>query len=154
MSSKLRPDPPARQPDRSSTSPSPAGTPPRCSNLRAALRGWWAGARGCQRLAYLVGARLVVVGLAHAAIWALAVGRRLNAPAVRDPAFQDQLQRPRRAALATGVLDAPAMARVEVEDLPVSPDRHAALDPAVASPATATPKPSPQAGKDLSLPSR
>jgi hypothetical protein len=82
------------------------------------------------------------------------VGRRLNAPAVRDPAFQDQLQRPRRAALATGVLDAPAVARVEVEDLPVSPDRHAALDPAVASPATATPKPSPQAGKDLGLPSR
>jgi hypothetical protein len=32
---------------------------------------------------------LVVVGLAHAAVWALAVARRLIAPAARDPAFQD-----------------------------------------------------------------
>jgi hypothetical protein len=72
---------------------------------------------------------------------------------LRDPAFQDQLQRLRRAGLATGVLDAAAVARAEVDDLPVSPDRHAVLDPAVASPATAAPKPSPQAGKDLSLPS-
>jgi hypothetical protein len=87
---------------------------------------------------------LVVAGLAHAAVWALAVGRRLNAPAARDPAFQDQLQQLRRAALAAGVLDAPAVARVAVEDLPVSPDRHAVLDPAVASPATAAPKPSPK----------
>jgi hypothetical protein len=78
----------------------------------------------------------------------------LNATAARDLAFQDQLQRPRRAALPTGVLDAPAVAREAVEDLPVSPDRHAVLDPAVASPATAAPKRHPKLGKDLSLPSR
>jgi putative drug exporter of the RND superfamily len=44
-----------------------------------------------------------------------------------DPAFQDQLQRLRQQALATGVLDQAAVARVE--DLPVSPDRHAVLLP-------------------------
>jgi hypothetical protein len=52
----------------------------------------------------------------------------LRAP-LGDPAFQDQLQQLRRPALATGVLDAAAVARVEVEDLPVSPDRHAVLVP-------------------------
>jgi RND superfamily putative drug exporter len=46
-----------------------------------------------------------------------------------DPAFQDQLQRLRQAALATGVLDAAAVAAVGVEDLAVSPDRHAVLVP-------------------------
>jgi putative drug exporter of the RND superfamily len=46
-----------------------------------------------------------------------------------DPAFQDQLQRLRQAALATGVLDAAAVAAVGVEDLAVSPDRHAVLMP-------------------------
>jgi uncharacterized membrane protein YdfJ with MMPL/SSD domain len=44
-----------------------------------------------------------------------------------DPAFQNQVRRLRQAALATGVLDAAAMARVE--ELPVSPDRHAILVP-------------------------
>jgi uncharacterized membrane protein YdfJ with MMPL/SSD domain len=44
-----------------------------------------------------------------------------------DPAFRDQLQRLRQQALATGVLDGAAMARVE--ELPVSPDRHAVLLP-------------------------
>jgi RND superfamily putative drug exporter len=44
-----------------------------------------------------------------------------------DPAFQDQVQRLHQAALATGVLDQAAMARVE--DLPVSPDHHAVLVP-------------------------
>jgi uncharacterized membrane protein YdfJ with MMPL/SSD domain len=44
-----------------------------------------------------------------------------------DPAFQDQLQRLRQQALATGVLDEAAMARVE--ELPVSPDGHAVLVP-------------------------
>ena len=38
-----------------------------------------------------------------------------------EPAFQDQLQRLRQAALATGVLDATAVAAVGAEDLPVSP---------------------------------
>jgi hypothetical protein len=61
--------------------------------------------------------------------------------ALGDPAFQDQLQRLRRAGLATGVLEVAAVARVEVEDPRGLPDRHAVLDPAVASPATAAPKP-------------
>ena len=46
-----------------------------------------------------------------------------------DPAFRGQVQRLRRAALATGLLDAAAVAGVEAEDLPVSPDRHAVLVP-------------------------
>jgi uncharacterized membrane protein YdfJ with MMPL/SSD domain len=46
---------------------------------------------------------------------------------VEDPAFQDQLQRLRQQALATGVLDQAAMAGVE--ELAVSPDRHAVLVP-------------------------
>jgi uncharacterized membrane protein YdfJ with MMPL/SSD domain len=48
---------------------------------------------------------------------------------VEDPAFQDQLRRLRQAALATGVLDAAAVAAVGTEDLPVSPDNHAVLVP-------------------------
>jgi uncharacterized membrane protein YdfJ with MMPL/SSD domain len=44
-----------------------------------------------------------------------------------DPAFQAQVRRLLQAALATGVLDAAAMATVGVEELPVSPDRHAVL---------------------------
>ena len=46
-----------------------------------------------------------------------------------EPAFQAQLQRLRQAALATGALDATAVAAVGTEDLPVSPDRHAVLVP-------------------------
>jgi putative drug exporter of the RND superfamily len=46
-----------------------------------------------------------------------------------DPAFQDQLQRLRQQALATGTLDQAAVARVGVADLPVSADRHAVLLP-------------------------
>jgi uncharacterized membrane protein YdfJ with MMPL/SSD domain len=44
-----------------------------------------------------------------------------------DQAFQAQLQRLRQQALATGVLDQAAMGRLE--ELPVSPDRHAVLLP-------------------------
>jgi putative drug exporter of the RND superfamily len=44
-----------------------------------------------------------------------------------EPAFQDQLQRLRQQALATGVLDQAATAGVE--ELPVSPDNHAVLLP-------------------------
>jgi uncharacterized membrane protein YdfJ with MMPL/SSD domain len=44
-----------------------------------------------------------------------------------DPAFQDQVRRLRQQAMATGVLDQAAAARVE--QLPVSPDRHAVLVP-------------------------
>jgi putative drug exporter of the RND superfamily len=48
---------------------------------------------------------------------------------VDDPAFQGEIQRLRQAALATGVLDEVAMAAAGVEDLAVSPDRHAVLVP-------------------------
>jgi uncharacterized membrane protein YdfJ with MMPL/SSD domain len=48
---------------------------------------------------------------------------------VDDPAFQGEIQRLRQAALATGVLDEVAMAAAGVEDLAVSPDRHAVLLP-------------------------
>jgi uncharacterized membrane protein YdfJ with MMPL/SSD domain len=48
---------------------------------------------------------------------------------VNDPAFQDQVQRLRQQALATGVLDEAAVAAAGVEDLPVSPDNHAVLVP-------------------------
>jgi uncharacterized membrane protein YdfJ with MMPL/SSD domain len=44
-----------------------------------------------------------------------------------DPAFQDQIQRLRQQALATGVLDQAAAAKVG--QLPVSPDNHAVLLP-------------------------
>jgi uncharacterized membrane protein YdfJ with MMPL/SSD domain len=46
-----------------------------------------------------------------------------------EPAFQAEVRRLRQAALATGVLDAAAVAAVGAEDLPVSPDRHAVLVP-------------------------
>jgi putative drug exporter of the RND superfamily len=46
-----------------------------------------------------------------------------------DPAFQAQLRRLRQEALATGLLDQAAVARVGEADLPVSPDRHAVLLP-------------------------
>src|SRR5215218_467151 len=52
---------------------------------------------------------------------------RSQALTAEDPAFQDQLQRLRQAALATGTLDQAAAAGVEA--LPVSPDRHAVLLP-------------------------
>jgi putative drug exporter of the RND superfamily len=52
---------------------------------------------------------------------------RTQALTAEDPAFQAQVQRLRQQALATGALDQAAMARVE--ELPVSPDRHAVLLP-------------------------
>jgi hypothetical protein len=42
--------------------------------MRVTFRGLWDAARGYQRLAYLVGAGLILIGLAHAAIWAVAGG--------------------------------------------------------------------------------
>ena len=53
--------------------------------LGAALRGWWAAAAGYQRLAYLVGAGLLLVGLAHAGLWALAGGPAAGALSWRKP---------------------------------------------------------------------
>jgi hypothetical protein len=55
------------------------------SSMLAAVQGWWAAARGYQRLAYLVGAGLIVVGLAHAALWALAGGSASGALSWRKP---------------------------------------------------------------------
>jgi hypothetical protein len=85
MSSKIRPDRPARLPDQPPTPTEPAGTPPPIASMRASLRGFWADARGYQRLAYLVGAGLIMIGLAHAAMWALAGGSASGALSWRKP---------------------------------------------------------------------
>ena len=85
MSSKLEPDRPARRPDRSPTPTEPAGTAPRMGNTRTAVWGWWAEARGYQRLAYLVGAGLIVIGLVHAGMWAVAGGSASGAVSWRKP---------------------------------------------------------------------
>ena len=85
MSSKMQPDRPARLPDRPPTPTGPAATPPRMGSMWAALRGFWDDARGYQRLAYLVGAGLILVGLAHAAIWALTGGSATGALSWRKP---------------------------------------------------------------------
>jgi hypothetical protein len=85
MSSKTGPDPPSRLPDRSLPPTRPTGPLPRVGDLRAAVRGWWAGAAGYERLAYLVGAGLIVVGLAHAALWAVVGGSASGALSWRKP---------------------------------------------------------------------
>jgi hypothetical protein len=54
-------------------------------DLWAALRGWWAAAAGYQRLAYLVGVGLILVGLAHAGMWALTGGSAAGALSWRKP---------------------------------------------------------------------
>jgi hypothetical protein len=54
-------------------------------SLRTAVRGWWAEARGYQRLAYVVGAGLILIGLTHAALWALAGGSVSGAVSWRKP---------------------------------------------------------------------
>ena len=59
-------------------------SPARTGSPRA-VRGWWAEARGYQRLAYLVGAGLIVIGLAHAAMWALAGGSASGPVSWRKP---------------------------------------------------------------------
>jgi hypothetical protein len=85
MSSKLQPDRPARPPDLSPPPTEPTRTPPRLGGVRAAVRGWWAAAHGYQRLAYLVGAALILIGLAHAALWALTGGSASGALSWRKP---------------------------------------------------------------------
>ena len=40
-------------------------SPARRDSLRAAVWGWWVAARGDQRLTYLVGAGLILIGLAQ-----------------------------------------------------------------------------------------
>jgi hypothetical protein len=62
-----------------------AVSPARIGSLWAAVRGLWAAARGYQRLAYLVGAGLILVGLAHAGLWALAGGSATGALSWRKP---------------------------------------------------------------------
>jgi hypothetical protein len=84
MSSKLQPDRSARLADQSPTPTEPAGTP-RIGNLRAAARSFWADARGYQRLTYLVGAGLLLIGLAHAGVWALAGGSASGPLSWRKP---------------------------------------------------------------------
>ena len=54
-------------------------------NMVAAGRRLWAEAAGYQRLAYLVGALLLLIGLAHAAIWAVAGGSASGALSWRKP---------------------------------------------------------------------
>jgi hypothetical protein len=85
MSSQLQPEEPSRLPGRPPTPTEPAGTPPRLGNLRAAARSLWADARGYQRLAYLVGAGLLLIGLAHAAMWALTGGSASGPLSWRKP---------------------------------------------------------------------
>jgi hypothetical protein len=58
---------------------------PRMGNMRTAVQGLWAEARGYQRLAYLVGAGLILIGLAHAGLWALAGGSASGALSWRKP---------------------------------------------------------------------
>jgi hypothetical protein len=53
--------------------------------VRALIRSFWTDARGYQRLAYLVGAGLIVIGLAHAAMWALAGGSASGPLSWRKP---------------------------------------------------------------------
>jgi hypothetical protein len=57
----------------------PGRTPSLFSAMWASLRGFWDDAPGYRRLAYLVGVGLIVVGLAHAAIWAV-VGGPVDGP--------------------------------------------------------------------------
>jgi hypothetical protein len=64
MSSKLAPDRPAPLPNRAPPAIEPTGTPPPMGDLWAAVRGWWPAAAGSQRLAYLAGAGLILVGVA------------------------------------------------------------------------------------------
>jgi hypothetical protein len=60
-------------------------SPARIGTIWATVRGWWAAAQGYQRLAYLVGAGLIVIGLAHAGLWALAGGSASGAVSWRKP---------------------------------------------------------------------
>ena len=53
--------------------------------MRASLRGFWDDARGYQRLAYLVGAALIMIGLAHAGMWAVAGGSASGPLSWRKP---------------------------------------------------------------------
>jgi hypothetical protein len=60
-------------------------SPARSGGERSSVRGWWGATPGYQRLAYLVGAGLILVGLAHAALWALTGGSASGALSWRKP---------------------------------------------------------------------
>jgi hypothetical protein len=56
------------------------------ARMRASLIGYWRGARPSQRFAYLVGATLVVVGLAHLIAWLVVGGAWAGPVSFRKPA--------------------------------------------------------------------
>lgn len=56
-----------------------ASAPPVLPAMRASLRGYWSDARPAQRLAYVAGAVLIAVGLAHGVAW-LVVGGSAEGP--------------------------------------------------------------------------
>jgi hypothetical protein len=60
--------------------------PARIGSLWATVRGWWAEARGYQRLAYVVGAALILVGLGHLAAWLVVGGAWAGPVSWRRPA--------------------------------------------------------------------
>jgi hypothetical protein len=85
MSSVNPPDLSSHMPNPSRSAPDPAGTPPLHGSMRASLRGFWDDAPGYQRLAYLVGAALIVAGLVHAGIWAVVGGSASGPLSWRKP---------------------------------------------------------------------
>lgn len=86
MSSDVQPHGPARPPGRSPAPTEPARTPSLIGNMWASLRSFWDDARGYHRLAYLVGAALIAVGLVHAAMWAVTGGPASGPLSWRKPA--------------------------------------------------------------------
>jgi hypothetical protein len=76
-------------------------SPARIGSLWATVRGWLAEARGYQRLAYVVGAGLILIGLAHAAIAAVSyeVAWVVVQHARGVPAHFNDTTPPRRAAV-------------------------------------------------------
>jgi hypothetical protein len=85
MSSPLRPDRPARLPDQPRPPTEPASAPAPVGTMWAAVRGWWARARGYQRLAYVVGGALILVGLGHLAAWLVVGGAWAGPVSLRKP---------------------------------------------------------------------
>ena len=55
------------------------------SRMRASLVGYWRGARPPQRFAYLVGAALILVGLAHLTAWLVVGGPWAGPISFRKP---------------------------------------------------------------------
>ena len=85
MSNELQPDRPSHLPGRPPTPTELAGIPSLVGKMRATVRSFWAEAPGYQRLAYLVGVGLLLIGLAHAAIWAVTGGSASGPLSWRKP---------------------------------------------------------------------